>query len=230
MLNIKLFSTSLLIVALACTSEINGTHRVPENSTQDVTLTRAVTAPNDQESGLIDQIAARYPGETGKRLRADLRGGPVVVRLPDDPEGQRMINELKALRAPETSRADFLEKATVAIALVTPPNDPLADAVVERRPDALPHDVIMLAGRGKSPAALASAIHALKAVRLATGDIPAKHQIITIRSAEFPRTWSSRLRYNAINKFEELRSSQLREVSGVGTVRATEIFLTPSDR
>lgn len=230
MSNFKLFSTGLLLAAAACTSEMNGTHRVPEKSPQDVMLTKFVTAPNDQESRLIDQIAARYPGTTGDRLRADLSGSSVVVRLPDDPEGQRMIDELKALRAPATPPADFLEKATVAVALVVPPNDPLADAVVERRPDALPHDVIMLADNSNSPAALASAIQALKTVRLSTGDIPAKHQIITIRSAAFPRTWGSRLRYNAINKFEELRSSQRREVSGVGMVRSTEIFLTPGGR
>jgi hypothetical protein len=230
MLNFKLFFTGLFLAAAACTSEINGTHRVAERSPQDIALTKLVTAPNDDQARLIDQIAARYSGATGKRLRADLRGGSVVVRLPDDPEGQQMIDELKALRAPETPPADFLERTTVAIALVAPQNDPLADAIVERRPDALPHDVIMLADNSKSPAALASAIHALKTVRLATGDIPAKHQIITIRTAQFPRTWGSRLRFNAINKFEELRSSQPRELSGVGTVRATNIFLAPSSR
>lgn len=100
--------------------------------------------------------------------------------------------------------------------------------VVQRRPGASPGDVILLRSTVDA-GQLAEAVRTLLAVRQADGDRPTVGRTLRIRPQQrqrgapreipwIPRVWA------------DLRRAEPREVAGVGTVRAVDIWLPPQHR
>ena len=105
-------------------------------------------------------------------------------------------------------------RVTATVALVDRLNDPNARAIIQRRPNLYPKDVILL------PAAVAS----LLVARQRFGDIATIPGEIVVGDVESPKNWDGET-VRAQRIVDRLRQAQPRNVNGVGTVRATQIPL-----
>ena len=133
----------------------------------------------------------------------------------------------RALSAQQGTRPAAPTRVPVTIALVDRVPTTAGRYVLHRRSELTPHDVILL-GRDATAQDLSEALQALLAVRQVDGDTALTSRILRVRPEqpvrarrEFP--WVPRT-------FSELRNQPPRNVAGVGTVPAIEIWLPPMHR
>lgn len=96
--------------------------------------------------------------------------------------------------------------------------------VIQRRPDIAPNDVILLRSTADA-GQLGEAVRTLLVVRQADGDRAVERRTLRIRPEQRQRggrafPWVPRV-------LADLRRAEPREIAGVGTVRAVEIWLPP---
>lgn len=102
-------------------------------------------------------------------------------------------------------------------------------AVILRRPNLLPHDVILLPASESNGTALAAAAVQLLLIRDRAGDTPTTASVFRIRKSDPASHLLEREVGTAGTILDRLRTKPLRTVPGVaGTVRSTEIYL-PSE-
>src|ERR1044072_6523672 len=125
-----------------------------------------------------------------------------------------------------TPRAPARVPVTVALVESALPGN--ESWVVQRRPDVSPADVILLRTTADA-GQLAEAVRTLLVIRQADGDRPTVGRTLRIRPRQrhrgaareipwIPRVWA------------DLRRAKPREVAGLGTVRAVDIWLPPQHR
>jgi hypothetical protein len=120
-------------------------------------------------------------------------------------------------------------RVPVALVLVDSLAQPGVPYVVQRRPNALPHDVILLRS-DVTAAQLSEAMNSLLVVREATGDFPTTagtlrvhpHGTAAAALHRRPFPWAERV-------FHDLHRAKAAPVAGVGNVRSVVIYL-PSHR
>jgi hypothetical protein len=129
--------------------------------------------------------------------------------------------------AQTSPRPGQVVRVPVALVLVDSLAQPGVPYVVQRRPNALPHDVILL--RPDATAAqLSEAINSLLMVREARGDFPTAagtlrvhpHGNAAAARQRRPFPWAQRV-------FHDLHHAKAAPVAGVGKVQSVVIYLPP---
>jgi hypothetical protein len=129
--------------------------------------------------------------------------------------------------AQTSRRPGQVARVPVALVLVDSLAQPGVPYVVQRRPNASPHDVILL--RSDATAAqLSEAINSLLMVREARGDIPTTagtlrihpHGNAAVALQRRPIPWAQRV-------FHDLHRVKAAPVAGVGNVQSVVIYLPP---
>jgi hypothetical protein len=120
-------------------------------------------------------------------------------------------------------------RVPAALVLVDSLSQPGVPYAIQRRPNASPHDVILLR-TDASAAQLSEAIHSLLMVREARGDVPTTaatlrihphgNAAVTLQRRPFP--WAQRV-------FHDLHRASPASVPGFGNVRSVMIYL-PRER
>ena len=209
-------------------SDINQPLHLGGSRTQHVMLTRQSATPTPREQALIDRIIALHSTEAAGPLRSLLTNRFVQLHVPSGSNAQQHINELAAVRATEAAPAPEPVQATVL--LVDQLSDPSASAIVIRRTNALPHDVILLPSGLATTEALGAGISALFKMRKSMGDVPTRDARVLVRDATMPRSWKTGLqRGRAEADLADLEQSAPRQVVGFGAVRAIDIPLRNTD-
>jgi hypothetical protein len=116
-------------------------------------------------------------------------------------------------------------RVPVTIALVDRAADQDAPAVILRRRDAAPHDVILLRRGSATGEQLAVAIQTLLLARDAAGDTATTNATVRPRPGRAPSAWMGAERGRAERVVARLRGAAPVFVAGVGTVPAVEIYL-----
>lgn len=206
-------------------------YSAPSQSAHFTTLTTNPT-PTVAEEALIDSIIALHPPEAAPTLRRVLHERNSQLQLPSNPRAQALLNRLAATRISEAAAVAPAGPPPVdaTIAIVDKLPDESADAVVLRRKDAQPHDVILLASGNATQAAMGAGIQALFRMRKAMGDIPSRDARTIVHKAAVPAHWTgSMLGARAASDLTWLRGSQPRHIMGLGPVRALDIPLIAMD-
>lgn len=101
------------------------------------------------------------------------------------------------------------------------------DAVILRRTQATPHDVILLRSSAASGQLLASSIAMLGMVHVQQGACPAANSVVRVRDFEGRRTpeWTERDSVQAEATIRDLRAKALRHVPDVGQARLKRIWV-----
>ena len=118
----------------------------------------------------------------------------------------------------------------VAATILLVDRTPAADEafVVQRRGDAIPHDIILLR-RDANASQLSEAIRTLLTARALDGDTASRASLLRMRrranTAESPAAfpWTGRV-------LADLRKAEVKTLPGVATGRAVEIWLPPQRR
>lgn len=184
-----------------------------------------------EENALIDQIVALYPASAASGIRdALLDPRTISARVSNNKQAQALLDRLNAIR---DARADSVAVAAASdgsvessAAVVAMDRLPVraATAVVLRRRNAVPHDVIELPSDGLTAGALASAVHALIKSRQSSGAIPPRDELLVIKGAKVPDTWTaSGFVRIAQADLGRLAARPLEDVSGVGRTRRIDI-------
>ncbi len=119
----------------------------------------------------------------------------------------------------------------VPVTIVLVDRLPQSDApfVIRRRPDLAPHDLILLRTDATADH-LSDAVGSLLVVRQAGGDTASSPATLRMR----PRSAHARGERRAFpwvpRVLADLRRAEVREVAGIGRVRAVEIWLPPQRR
>jgi hypothetical protein len=106
---------------------------------------------------------------------------------------------------------------------------PVADAsaVVMRRYNESPHDVILLQSSAADAALLISAVFVLLVARELEGDSPRTSSILRVSREQAPREWQISEEGRAKEVVSRVLRAAPREVPGVGRVSAVDISLRP---
>lgn len=157
---------------------------------------------------------------TASSLASDARAQQAAIPAPGGPTTQALAREREmARRVP----------VTVALVAALPAPDSVP-AVILRRRDVSPHDVILLRRDRADGARLAAAVLHLLVLRDRTGDTASVSSTVRLPTARTsPRAWERTEQVRTARVVGRLRQAVPRNVPGVGTVPATEIYL-PSRR
>jgi len=118
-----------------------------------------------------------------------------------------------------------VERVPVTVVFREPPAAAAASYTVLRRASQTPRDVIVLVGPATGQT-LTDAVRTLLYARMAEGDTTARDGVVRTRQSHSanhhanPYPWAERV-------VHDVQAAPQREVSGVGRVRAVEIWLPP---
>lgn len=181
------------------------------------------------EDSLVRQLEAMFPGPRGARLRKALTDPFVVdIKMPAHPEAQVILDKIDSIRLADAklvaSRSP--EVVTVTIALVDQLPDSGATAVVLRRPNTTPSDIVLLTPEATA-GTLAAGFRAVIRMRKMEDKAGLHDQRLIVRGGSVPESWS-RTGYDhaAESKLSDLASRPFRVIVGVGRVRTLEVPLS----
>jgi hypothetical protein len=115
----------------------------------------------------------------------------------------------------------------VTVALVPDLESNGTAALIRRRPNALPHDLILLSRATANGERLALAVAYLRTLRKLGGDTAAAVGTFRVREDRMRMSVVHGIRPHTDGVVSRLRGSAMRDVPGVGRVRARDIFLLP---
>jgi hypothetical protein len=190
---------------------------------------RAVLSP--EEETLLQSLKATMPGrdaDTLERYVRDPSSGPISI---SNPRVQAMLDRLDTLKA---RRLDSLaavssglanmriEKVTLVLLDALP--DTSATAIVERRTDQTPRNVIALGSRHASPGALGAALNAITKMLRAEGTGgPVRNARVVVHGEMLPKAWHAGLVDQARRNLDELTRRAPSQIDGFGVQRSMEI-------
>ncbi len=119
-------------------------------------------------------------------------------------------------------------RVPVTIALVDEVDGSHDGAVILRRADRHPNDVIMIARREANAEIFSAAVFTLLVTRRVLGDVPEAEARIPVLREHGPRAWRSRIMPRLGRLLGGLRSAEPAWVHGVGLVRSVTVWL-PAD-
>ena len=146
---------------------------------------------------------------------------PIHAQRAEHPRGGPTIAELR--RQEEMAR-----RVPVTIALVDqlPAGTGNAPAVVLRRANTAPHDVILLRRSDATGPQLAGAILHLMIMRERSGDTASADAMFRLPSAtRGPKAWERTEQVQTGRIVAQLRTAKVQDVPGVGQVRAKAVYL-----
>ena len=183
-----------------------------------------------------DTVLRTFEGIPGGRGR----GRAYITRF-DDPELQRLLETVTRTSVPgdpadmrqvaERHRAQVVRRTSVTLALVSDLGGDRVTARVVRRAGTSARDLILLNEADADAGRLTAALNALVQSRLKDGLVPGQDVDLRLSVKQGPRTWiegSARAWWE--EKIQELRSAPLRDIPGVGNVRAMDYRLIGGDR
>jgi hypothetical protein len=131
-----------------------------------------------------------------------------------------------AILSAQTRRdVESARRVPVTVALVDSLPGSGVEALILRRPDVQPHDVILLRSASADGTALATAALQLLLIRDRTGDVPTAASTFRIREGSRGSRALEREIFSATRIVDRLRTKQPRPVPGLPAVRATDIYL-----
>jgi hypothetical protein len=226
----------LLVVALSsCRKDgmILGPQQSPDGVASrragGITFTRVPTQLSPAEDSIISRIVALHPKQSDQ-LRQWLSDRRYVVAFPQNTSDASLQAQLAALRG-NAQAAQKVVEATVV--LTDELRDANADAMILRRVNMLPHDVVLLRATHATARDFRAAVKMLYAIRRRTGDVPTRDGHVsfklppdsTMRTGATllvaPSTPSDAATIDAAR----LQEAEQREVAGIGRVRALTIGL-----
>lgn len=195
---------------------------------QSVTLVRRPSPMSVRENELIDRIVMLNPREASTTLRSVLTNRFARLNLPSNPGAQSLLEELSATRAMPMLPA--AEPVDATVVLVDRLAEPSASAIVVRRANMLPHDVILLPSDQATPAALRSGLTALFKLRRSAGDVPKSDSRVLVRGVALSRPLKPGLQASRANAdLADLQRSAPRTIPGFGVARAIDVPLKSMD-
>ena len=191
-----------------------------------------------QEERLLSRLDEVAPRDLAAGLRKALANPSTVVTVRDNPAAQSIIDSIVALRRQSLSATtggasaasaiagERMVNSSIAIALVDRLQDPQATAVILRRPNQLPHDVILLRRSDATAAELGAAMSSLAQVQARDGQVPTQNRMIVTRTRKVPARWQADGSDQAANRtLAALRAAPEEEITGLGRVRAVSITM-----
>jgi hypothetical protein len=122
---------------------------------------------------------------------------------------------------------EIARRVSVTVTLVSNLKSDRTAALIFRRPDAIPHDVILLSHASANGARLAAAILYLRQLRTLDGDVAQTDGMFRVAEDRMPRSVIRAIEPQAQAIVARLRRSKSREVPGLGHVPARDIYLLP---
>jgi len=119
-------------------------------------------------------------------------------------------------------------RVPVTVALVDRLPDESAPAIILRRANASPRDVILLKRSAATPAQLSAAIFTLQVVRAQGGDTARSDVTVRVRATDGPRAWKERTEPKLASSLGRLRDAAPQTIVGVGVAPSYELFLRPN--
>jgi hypothetical protein len=120
------------------------------------------------------------------------------------------------------------DRVPATIVLVDRLDDAPEGAVILRRHDQHPYDVVMIARREATAELLSAAVFTLLVTRSVLGDVPEAEARIAVLRVSGPQAWRSRIVPRLGRLLGKLRSAEPGPVKGVGVVRSLTVWL-PAD-
>lgn len=134
-----------------------------------------------------------------------------------------------ASSAADSAGAQQRSRVPVIVALVTDMPVPDAPFVILRRPDILPHDVILLPVNGANPRMLSDAVRALLLARQHSGDRPLAPATLRMRPNAERDAGNRGLLGWTVQVIQDLRRADPMPIEGVGRVPTVQIWLPRQD-
>jgi len=172
-----------------------------------VALAACDSAPSDQAADVRPVVA------DGEQVRVAL--GPQSPPAPP--------RKVSAVDSANQEAARYISYPAM-VALQPTLGTPGAAAVVLRRANLDPHDVILLGETDAGPATLGSAVTALVKARRRGGDVPTQDERLVILDRGAPASWAREgLDADARALIAQARATAPVSIAGVGVLRAFEI-------
>ena len=116
-------------------------------------------------------------------------------------------------------------RVAVTIALVSRLPDPNAGAVILRRVNQSPNDIILMTPTSASAPQLSAAVFTLMTVREAMGNTPTENSTIRVPMREGPVMWKRTVEVSADRIVRRLRGVAPSSVPSVGMAPAVDVYL-----
>lgn len=186
------------------------------------------------EDVALQQLLATLPQESHAHIRESFIRTPgryAIVSFPNDPQRQALVDRVYAERR-RAEASDYARRrlaarpsrVPVGVALVDRLPEAEARAVVLRRRDVEPNDVILLARESATGDHLAAAVASLLVVRKQAGQYPISDATISVKG-DAPTAWAETELPRAERIVARLRDGQPRELAGIGTVPTVTLWL-----
>lgn len=120
---------------------------------------------------------------------------------------------------------DMEGRVPVTVALVGEIDHPTAAAMIVRRADGTPRDVILLPSRSATPERLSSALVTLLVARKLMGDLPERDVTLPVLKESGAGAWRGRTMKDIASVLLRLRGMEPAILSGVGMVPHLAIWL-----
>ena len=207
--------------------------------TIDVAVARtSAYAPSAKEQELLHRLDAVTSPQLAAGLKKALSSPSTVVSVRDNPAAQSIVDSILTLHQQAARAAMATATATVAgpsesvvnssiaIALVDHLQDPAATAVILRRPNRLPHDVILLRRADATAAELGAAMTTLAEVHERDGPVPFQSRVIVTHARAMPRRWHADGSEAAANQtLAALRAAPEEDIVGIGHAQAVSLTM-----
>jgi hypothetical protein len=200
-------------------------------------MTHVPGSRRQEEQQLIEELLALYPMELRADIQRDLtdRQSRSRYAMVDTPEKARLFGLIYSIRdadhqaeVRERSRSAAATTPTrVSIVLVESVPETGAVAVVQRRPEAVPQNVILLTRQGLRADVLNHALGAVVTSRSKFGDVLLGEFRLPIRGSEHFGPVSQRRRGWLEAKLRRLPETPRVPIEDVGTVHAMRLTIPP---
>lgn len=188
--------------------------------------------PTGEEARLIEKFLGRFSSSRAERYREVLTRRDAILSMPKDPDGQRLLDEIYAARAArnyseakrrENKKATDLEMATLALVEELPGNR--IEAVVLRRANVVPHDVILLSQGNATVQAFATGVMTLAGSRQKDGLVVLKDMRISSERAPLLAEWKGPLGAQTREQIGRLLTASPEYLAGIGLARSIQIMV-----
>jgi hypothetical protein len=160
----------------------------------------------------------------------------MVATVRDNPAAQSIIDTIMTLRekslsasvagTAQTGPLSTNINSSVLIALVDRLQDSTASAMIIRRPDRLPHDVILLRRSDATTAELGGAMRTLADIQEREGQVPMQEKLISAHDVTMPSRWKTDgTEAMANSTLAALRAAPEEEIAGLGRASAMSLVM-----
>jgi hypothetical protein len=188
------------------------------------------------EAALIEQVLTHFVGKSREEMRQlllDPRAG--VPEVHKNPEVQSILDKIASVRKTDEDSITRMQAQRAPYPVTVAVQGTLgvdgASAIIVRRSQLEPHDVILLGDSDATVEALGGAVRELVKARAKDGDIPTHDDRIVVRSRGVPRNWlANGADAYATQQLAAARNGAPMTIPGLGQLRAFEIMVPPSKK